>query len=117
MSDPFYVLGVNEDADDEEVKRRYLVLVRTFSPERAPERFQEIRTAFESLRTPRGRLEQRVLRTGGGALRRLKQSCLAAATPGATGRVSRAVVSALLLEGATACTDPAGDGKAGGSSA
>jgi len=43
MSDPFYVLGVNEDADDEEVKRRYLVLVRTFSPERAPERFHSDR--------------------------------------------------------------------------
>ena len=114
MNDPFFVLGVSESADDDEVKRRYLALVRAFPPERDPERFQAIRAAFEVLRTARGRLEQRLLRSGGSALRRLKLSCLEPATPGVTGRVSRATVAALLLEGAAACVDPARDGKAGG---
>jgi len=64
MNDPFFVLGVSESADDDEVKRRYLALVRAFPPERDPERFQAIRAAFEVLRTARGRLEQRLLRSG-----------------------------------------------------
>ena len=36
MNDPFFVLGVSESADDDEVKRRYLALVRAFPPSAIP---------------------------------------------------------------------------------
>ena len=40
MRDPFTVLGVAEDADDAEIRRRYLALVRDFPPDRDPDRFR-----------------------------------------------------------------------------
>ena len=49
MRDPFTVLGVDEAADDAEIRRRYLALVRDFPPDRAPERFREYRAAYEAL--------------------------------------------------------------------
>jgi curved DNA-binding protein CbpA len=60
MSDPFQVLGVSRDADDGTIRRRYLELVRQFSPERAPERFAKIREAYDRLRDPVVNLERRL---------------------------------------------------------
>lgn len=51
-SDPFQVLGVSQDADEAEVRARYLELVRQFPPEREPERFREIRAAYEAAKDP-----------------------------------------------------------------
>ena len=51
-TDPFSILGVDEDASDDEIKRRYLALVRSFPPDREPERFQTYRAAFEALCAP-----------------------------------------------------------------
>lgn len=47
--DCYKVLGIAEDADQKEIKRAYFRLVRQFSPEQDPERFQEIRAAYEML--------------------------------------------------------------------
>jgi len=44
--DPFSVLGVDENASDDEIKRRYLALVRNFPPDREPERFQAVSDQF-----------------------------------------------------------------------
>lgn len=52
MHDPFEVLGVAPDASDEEIRRSYLKLVRIHTPDRAPERFAEIRAAYEKLHDP-----------------------------------------------------------------
>jgi len=55
---PFVVLGVNErryTVDDEEIRRRYTMLVRENPPEKDREAFQRIRQAYEALRTARGR--------------------------------------------------------------
>ena len=46
MSDPYTVLGLALDSTDEAIRRRYLQLVRTYTPERAPERFAAIREAI-----------------------------------------------------------------------
>ncbi len=43
------ILGVPAGADPKEIKRAYFKLVRQFSPEKDPERFQEIRGAYERL--------------------------------------------------------------------
>jgi curved DNA-binding protein CbpA len=60
MVDPYVVLQLPSDADEATVRQRYLELVRQFPPDRAPERFVEIREAYESLRDPVRRLEQRL---------------------------------------------------------
>ena len=39
MTDPYAVLGLPADSDDETIRRRYLELVRQFSPEHHPEKF------------------------------------------------------------------------------
>lgn len=49
MRDDREVLGVSADAGQKEIKKAYFKLVRQFSPEKDPERFQEIRGAYERL--------------------------------------------------------------------
>ena len=43
MADPYGVLGLPADADDEVIRRRYLELVRQYTPEQNPEKFAAIR--------------------------------------------------------------------------
>src|SRR5687768_31578 len=98
LNDPFAVLDLPEDADDEAIQKRYLALVRRYSPEREPERFAEIRTAYEAIRDRRERVRLRLLGVHGGALMRLKRACLEAAAP--PRRPGRSTVNALLRDGA-----------------
>jgi hypothetical protein len=51
-ADPFALLGVSQDADEAKVRTRYLELVKQYPPERDPEKFREIRAAFEAARNP-----------------------------------------------------------------
>ncbi len=51
-ADPFMTLGVSPDADEAQMRARYLELVKQYSPERDPEKFQEIRTAFDAVKDP-----------------------------------------------------------------
>lgn len=96
--DPFAVLGLDENADDDAIKRRYLALVRAWPPDREPERFQALRRAYEAVSGQRERLEQKLLHTSSAALSRLKLHCLA--TPGSEHRrPSQATMAALLLDG------------------
>ena len=98
MRDPFTVLGVDETADDAEIRRRYLALVREFPPDREPERFQDHRAAYEALGDERKRLEATLLRTNQAALSRLGVAALNAGSPLA-GRATKRTVAALLAEG------------------
>jgi curved DNA-binding protein CbpA len=108
MNDPFTVLGVGEDAGDDQIKQRYLALVRAFPPDREPERFQAYRAAYEAVRDQRKRLEAKLLRTNDAALSRLKRTVLAPSRP-VRGRATKATVTALLLEGIDrACTTVSG---------
>ncbi len=45
----YQVLGLNEGADQKEVKKAYFKLVRQFPPEKDPEKFQQIRRAYENI--------------------------------------------------------------------
>ena len=47
MMNDYQILGIAENADPKEIKRAYFRLVRQYSPETDPERFQEIREAYE----------------------------------------------------------------------
>jgi DnaJ-class molecular chaperone len=60
MNDPYDVLGIPRGSGDAEVRRRYLELVRENPPDRAAERFAEIRRAYEQLRDPVVRMESRL---------------------------------------------------------
>ncbi|MEX0867276.1 MAG: J domain-containing protein [Pirellulales bacterium] len=51
-ADPFQVLGISPDADEEQVRARYLDLVKQYPPDRNPEEFRKIRSAFEAVRDP-----------------------------------------------------------------
>jgi curved DNA-binding protein CbpA len=64
MSDPYAILGIPPDSDDEAIRRRYLQLVREFSPERHPDKFAEIRRAYDSLKDLNTRLQHRVFEAG-----------------------------------------------------
>ena len=50
--DPYHTLGLDRRADATEIKRAYFQLVRQYPPEQAPEKFQDIRAAYELLRDP-----------------------------------------------------------------
>ena len=49
MKNDHEILGLEEGADEKAIKRAYFKLIRTYSPEKDPERFQEIRAAYERL--------------------------------------------------------------------
>jgi DnaJ-class molecular chaperone len=56
MSDPYEILGVQKNADDEEIKRAYRKLSLRYHPDRntdpdATKKFQEINNAYESIKT------------------------------------------------------------------
>jgi curved DNA-binding protein CbpA len=46
------VLGVSPQSDEATIRKSYLSLVRQFPPERFPQEFAEIRSAYEAVRDP-----------------------------------------------------------------
>jgi len=62
--DPYETLGIPRQADEKEIRDRYLDLVREFPPDRAPERFASIRAAYEQLRDPAVRLRSLLFGVG-----------------------------------------------------
>ncbi len=64
MADPYKVLGLPADSDDDAIRRRYLELVRQNPPERQPEKFAAIRQAYDSLRDLDTRLRFRLFEAG-----------------------------------------------------
>jgi curved DNA-binding protein CbpA len=64
VEDPHIVLGLPADADDDAIRRRYLELVRQYSPEHHPEKFAAIRAAYERLRDRDTRVRYRLFEAG-----------------------------------------------------
>ena len=60
MTDPHEILGVTQGASEEEIRSRYLDLVRQHPPDRDPERFAAVRQAYEQLRDPVERMRARL---------------------------------------------------------
>ena len=57
MSDnPFELLELTPAASDEAIKQAYLAKVRAFPPDKMPEQFQRIRSAYEMIKTQKERL-------------------------------------------------------------
>src|ERR1700677_4994094 len=61
---PYVVLGVSPESDDETIRKRYLDLVRQFSPEQHPQRFAQIRAAYEAVRDLNSRVNYRLFEQG-----------------------------------------------------
>jgi len=53
--DPRIVLGVGQDATDEQIRAAYLGKLKEFPPDRSPAEFEQIRDAYEVLRDRRQR--------------------------------------------------------------
>jgi curved DNA-binding protein CbpA len=53
--DPRAILGIGEDAGDDEIRAAYLRLVKEHPPEASPEQFERIRDAYDILRDPKRR--------------------------------------------------------------
>lgn len=51
-TNPFEVLGLSMDADEDTVRARYLELVRQYPPDRDPAMFTKIRQAYEGASDP-----------------------------------------------------------------
>src|SRR3989339_400545 len=56
----YLVLGLSPGATGEEVRRRYLELVKEHPPGRDPEAFQRIASAYEALRDDRVRVQEAI---------------------------------------------------------
>jgi curved DNA-binding protein CbpA len=64
VSDPYHVLDLPADSDDETIRRRYLELVRQFPPEKHPQKFAAIRAAYDQLKDLDTRLRYRLFEAG-----------------------------------------------------
>ena len=56
MLKSFLALGLSMDATDQDIRKKYLQLVKKYSPEKNPERFRRITTAYEAIKDKRSRL-------------------------------------------------------------
>ena len=64
VNDPYEVLGLSTDASDDAIRRRYLELVRQFTPEQNPEKFAQVRSAYEALKDLNTRIRHRLFERG-----------------------------------------------------
>ena len=81
MTTPFDILGVTTNATDETIKKAYLQKVRQYPPERAPEQFQNIRAAFEAIKTRHQRLKYQLFHHEPPGLNALLERSLQSGTP------------------------------------
>jgi len=59
-SNPYAVLGVALEADDERIRAAYLSKLKEFPPDRSPVEFERVRDAYEMLRDRRRRIHYKL---------------------------------------------------------
>jgi len=57
MKSHYETLGIEQNADQKQIKQAYFKLVRQYSPEHHPEEFKQIRSAYETLSNEKSRAE------------------------------------------------------------
>ncbi|MBF0626263.1 MAG: J domain-containing protein [Magnetococcales bacterium] len=105
MRDPYHVLGLTPEAGDEAVRQAYLEMVRRHPPERSPDRFREIRAAYESLRSERHRLQHLLFTLPEPDLSRAWEHFFRAGTPRAFTRTDFNAMLVAAIEGFRLETD------------
>lgn len=55
MTDAREILGIAASATEEEIRAAYLQKIKDYPPDTAPDEFERIRDAYETLRDPRRR--------------------------------------------------------------
>jgi curved DNA-binding protein CbpA len=63
ISDPYLVLGIGADADDERIRAAYLARLKQFPPDRSPAEFERVRDAYDLLRDRRRRAHHTLFST------------------------------------------------------
>lgn len=58
---PYVTLGVQEDANTTMIRKAYLSLIKMYTPEHAPKRFQLITNAYNTIDTETKRINNRFL--------------------------------------------------------
>ena len=96
MQTPFEILDVDEDANDESVKKAYLRKVKEFPPEHNVEAFQRIRGAFELIQTEKQRRKYRLFHHETPDFHRLLRRSL---RPGTFQRPDADILAGALVEG------------------
>ncbi len=56
-------LGLDIGASDEEIRKRYLELIKLHTPEKDPDRFQKITRAYEKISSSRRRIRTKLFGT------------------------------------------------------
>lgn len=54
------MLGLEIGATDDQIRKRYLELIKKHPPEHDPLRFQDISTAYERIKTQRARIQHKI---------------------------------------------------------
>lgn len=93
MRDPYLILGLDAGADDDAVERAYHDGLKRYPPERDPEGFAALRSAYERLRTHRDRLAYALFDTTPPAPADILDK---AAPTGEPARPERGLIEALL---------------------
>lgn len=107
METPYEILGVDEDAGDEAIKKAYLRKVREFPPEQQSTAFQRIRAAYELIATDKQRRRYRLFHRGRPEVSELLRQAL---KPGRPERPDPATLIAALAEGVAAQFSDRGTG-------
>ncbi|NLE03027.1 MAG: hypothetical protein GX640_24415 [Fibrobacter sp.] len=58
MNDPYILLGIDNDATDDQIRQAWLDKVHQFPPETDPEKFRMYRDAYEKIDTQQKRCRQ-----------------------------------------------------------
>ncbi len=90
MSDPYRLLGVPATADDDTIRAAYLAAIRACPPERDPQRFEQVRAAFDAIGSEPRRLAHALFDTGAPTVHEVVDLLSASWQPG------RATEAALL---------------------
>ncbi|WP_127585393.1 DnaJ domain-containing protein [Paenibacillus koleovorans] len=77
MLENYYkILELRANAPQDAIKKKYIELIKKHTPESDPEKFQEIRRAFEALRDPAKRREYDMLRKYGDSVHKLYKEAM-----------------------------------------
>lgn len=61
MLSDYFILGLKTDASNKEIRNQYLDLVKKYTPEKSPQRFQDITSSYERIKSKRQAIKNRLL--------------------------------------------------------